>query len=153
MSETKLYLGKNRILEYNIGEECVSYTLEDGRSDTATEAQFHAMAKSEPYDDKMTQVYKWNGAVADIMGILLENRMMLIEKDFVLGRVDETVRQNYATAAARLFGAPHEEFINLKHIDNVLKEQKMEDEQVVVEPTVEEVAVEETPAAEEEVAA
>jgi len=148
-----LFIGKAKVIWYNSSEGDTKYTLDDGSSGTVTDEQFSAMAKTSRYEDKMAQVYKWNQAVSEIVEILLKNKMMLIEKDFVSGRVDSTIVENYGKAAAILFGAPMEEFIKLSDIDRVLKENPMSDEQEIVteEVAAEEVVapVEEAPVAEE----
>lgn len=154
----RLFIGSKAIIWYNIDGDEAEFKLDDGSSDIVTEAQFKAMAKPSRYDDGMKQVYKWNEATSEIMEILLKNRMKLIEKDFVTGRIDATIIQGYQKAAAKLFGAKFEEFINLAQIDTVLKENKMTfnddevvEEVVAPEAPAEEVAEEVAPA--EEVAA
>lgn len=157
-TKERLFVGSKKIIWYNIDGDEVEFRLDDGSSDIVTEAQFKAMAKPSRYDDGMKQVYKWNEATSEIMEILLKNRMKLIEKDFVTGRIDATIIQGYQKAAAKLFGAKFEEFINLAQIDTVLKENKMTfnddevvEEVVAPEAPAEEVAEEVAPA--EEVAA
>lgn len=155
-TKERLFIGSKKIIWYNIDGDSVEFKLDDGSSDTVTEAQFKAIAKPSRYDDGMRQVYKWNQAISEIMEILLKNRMKLIEKDFVTGRIDATIIQGYQKAAAKLFGAKFEEFINLAQIDTVLKENNMtfNEEEVVVEEVAaqeapaEEVVVEEAPAPE-----
>lgn len=154
-TKERLFIGSKKIIWYNIDGDSVELKLDDGSSDTVTEAQFKAMAKPSRYDDGMRQVYKWNQAISEIMEILLKNRMKLIEKDFVTGRIDATIIQGYQKAAAKLFGAKFEEFINLAQIDTVLKENNMtfNEEEVVEEVAApeapaEEVVVEEAPAPE-----
>lgn len=141
-TKERLFVGSKKIIWYNIGDNEVEFRLDDGSSDTVTEAQFKAIARPSRYDDGMKQVYKWNQAVSEIMEILLKNKMKLIEKDFVTGRIDATIIQGYQKAAAKLFGAKFEEFINLAQIDNVLKEHNMtfNEEEVVVEEAVTEPA-------------
>lgn len=154
-TKERLFIGSKAIIWYNIDGDSVEFKLDDGSSDTVTESQFKAMAKPSRYDDGMRQVYKWNQAVSEIMEILLKNRMKLIEKDFVTGRIDATIIQGYQKATAKLFGAKFEEFINLAQIDSVLKENNMtfNEEEVVEEVAApeapaEEVVVEEAPAPE-----
>ena len=158
-TKERLFVGSKKIIWYNIDGDEVEFRLDDGSSDVVTEAQFKAIARPSRYDDGMKQVYKWNKAVSEIMEILLKNKMKLIEKDFVTGRIDATIIQGYQKAAAKLFGSKFEEFINLAQIDSVLKENNMtfNEEEVVVEEVAapeapaEEVVAEEAPA--EEVAA
>jgi hypothetical protein len=154
-TQERLFVGSKKIIWYNIDGDEVEFRLDDGSSDIVTEAQFKAIARPSRYDDGMKQVYKWNEAVSEIMEILLKNRMKLIEKDFVTGRIDATIIQGYQKAAAKLFGAKFEEFINLAQIDSVLKENNMtfNEEEVVEEVAApeapaEEVVVEEAPAPE-----
>ena len=124
----KLFIGKKKVLWYNKTEDGdIKFELDDGSSDTVTEPQFQVIAKTHRYEDGMVQVYKWNDAVSKIIAILLDNKMRLIEKDFVAGRVDATIIENYQKAAAKLFGAQFEEFINLaqtKKTDNYEKKRK-----------------------------
>jgi hypothetical protein len=124
--EDRLFLGSKKIIWYNSNDDGdVDFTLDDGSNDTVTAEQFKAIAKPSRYDDGMVRVYKWNSAISQIMEILLKNKMKLIEKDFVIGRIDSTIIESYQKAAAALFGAKYEEFINLAQIDAVLKEHNM----------------------------
>lgn len=157
-TKERLFVGSKAVIWYNIDGDEVEMKLDDGSSDVVTEAQFKAIARPSRYDDGMRQVYKWNQAISEIMEILLKNKMKLIEKDFVTGRIDATIIDGYQKAAAKLFGAKFEEFINLAQIDSVLKENNMtfNDDEVVEEVAApeapaEEVVAEEAPA--EEVAA
>lgn len=120
MSEVQ-YIGQLKVREYNEVEGKVSYLLEDSSGATVTKQQFDSMVAAAPYDDGLVRVKKWLPAVRDIMEVLLRNDMTIVEKDFVLGRVDETVIQNYGIAAAKLFGADYEHNISLSMIDKVLK--------------------------------
>lgn len=158
----RLFIGTKKVLWYNDLEDSIEFELDDGSKDIVTVDQFKAIAKPSRYDDGMVRIYKWNKAVSEIMEILLRNKMKLIEKDFVTGRVDSTIIEGYQKAAAKLFGARYEDFINLAQIDSVLKENNLMfiDEEVAVEAGsdagVEEVAAEEVVAEEpqaEEVAA
>lgn len=134
-NKDRLFVGSKKVVWYNNSDEGdIDFTLDDGSSDTVTADQFKSIAKPSRYDDGMVRVYKWNDAISQIMEILLRNKMKLIEKDFVTGRIDSTVIESYQKAAATLFGAKFEEFINLAQIDSVLKEHDMlkrEDESAV----------------------
>ncbi len=153
----QLFVGKKKIVWYNVADGDVEFTLDDGSKDMVTEEQFESIALPARYDDGEVRIKKWNPAIRAIMGILLANKMKLIEKDFVTGRIDATVIENYQQAAAYLFGAKFEEFINLSEIDRVLNEKSMNEEtEVVAEEAVaeevvapaEEVVAEEAPAEE-----
>lgn len=136
--QDRLFVGEKKVLCYNTNSEGdIEFELQDGSSDTITADQFWAVAKPSRYDDGMVRVYKWNKAISEIVGILLKNKMKLIEKDFVSSRVDETIIQAYQRAAAKLFGAKFEDFINLAQIDSVLKEHNS---MFIEENAVEEVA-------------
>jgi len=146
------YIGQKKITEYNEMEGKVQFTLDDGSGDIVTKDQFDSIVKDEKYDDGMVRVFKWNKAVSQIMKVLLENDMRLIEKDFVMGRVDTTIVENYRTASAKLFGAKDENLISLSQINKVLigKGNDMIKEKKVETPVVEETpAVVETPVVEE----
>jgi len=120
-SKPKLYIGQKLVTEYNEVESgVIDYVFEDNSRGRATMEQFDSMVKDKPYDDGMARVYKWGPAVREIMAVLLKNNMMMIEKDFVMGRVDETIIQRYAEAAAKLFGSPSENEITLTKIHEVL---------------------------------
>lgn len=147
----KQYIGQKEVAEYNEINGDVHYTLSDGSGDTVTKEQFESMHQPKAYDDGMVRIHKWKPAIMAIMAILLANKMKVIEKQFVLGRVDETIIDAYDRASAILYGTDYEHNINLKHLDDVLKGNHMEDE--IVEPAVEETpVVEEAPAAEESAA-
>lgn len=151
----QLFVGKKKIVWYNVADGDVEFTLDDGSKDMVTEEQFEAIALPSRYDDGEVRIKKWNPAIRAIMGILLANKMKLIEKDFVTGRIDATVIENYQQAAAYLFGAKFEEFINLSEIDRVLKEKSMNEEtEVVAEEVIsDDGSVEEVVAPAEEVVA
>jgi hypothetical protein len=70
------------------------------------------------------------------MAILLKNKMRVIEKQFVLGRVDETIIDSYDRASAKLYGTDYEHNINLAHIHEVLTK----DNPMIIDEEVEEVA-------------
>ena len=141
------YIGEQKVKEYNEIEGKVQYTRGDGSGDMVTREQFDAMLKDEPYDEGMCRVFKWSPAVKEIMAVLLKNDMMLIEKDFVTGRIDATIIENYQKASAKLFGAQNENMIRLSQINRALigKDTTMSEEEVVATPEV----APETPAASE----
>lgn len=152
----KQYIGQKEVSEYNEIEGNVHYTLSDGSGDIVTSEQFASMHKPEPYDDGLIRINKWSPAITEIMAVLLKNNMRVIEKQFVLGRVDETIIDSYDRASAKLYGTDYEHNINLRHIHDVLtKGQEMIDEEVVEvaasesETPAEEVVAEEVVAAEE----
>ncbi len=149
----RLFVGQKKVLWYNEVDGDVEFNLDDGSSDSVTADQFKAIAKASRYEDGMVRVYKWNKAITEIMEILLRNKMKLIEKDFVTGRIDSTIIEGYQKAVSVLFGAKFEEFINLAQIDSVLKDNNtmFNEEEVVVEGSEAEVVAEEVVA--EEVAA
>lgn len=116
----KQYIGQKEVSEYNEIEMNVHYTLSDGSGDTVTKEQFESMHKPEPYDDGLVRIHKWAPAITAIMKILLDNKMKVIEKQFLLGRVDETIIDSYDRASAILYGTDYEHNINLAHIHEVL---------------------------------
>jgi len=119
------YIGQHEVSEYNKVEgRKVKYLLSDQSGNTVTEEQFESMLKDEPYDDALVRVNKWNPAIREIMQVLLKNDMTILEKDFITGRIDETIIQNYGQAAAKLFGADYEHNITLSMIDRALKPQE-----------------------------
>lgn len=122
--EKTQYIGQQKVREYNEVEGKVSYLLESNSGATVTKVQFDSMLSEEPYDDGLVRVKKWNPAIRDIMRILLSNDMTLLEKDFVTGRIDETILQNYQIAAAKAFGADYEHNISLTMIDKILADAK-----------------------------
>lgn len=124
MAEQPQYIGQLKVREYNEVEGKVSYLLEDSSGAIVTREQFDSMVKNAPYDDGMVRVNKWLPAVREIMEILLKNDMTLIEKDFVTGRIDATIIQNYEDAAAHAFGADYEHNISLSMIHKILTERK-----------------------------
>lgn len=125
------YIGQQEVSEYNEVEGKVKYTLSDSSGATVTKEQFESMVRDTPYDDGLVRIYKWNPAVREIMGILLKNDMTILEKDFVSGRVDSTIIENYGAAAAKLFGTDYEHNITLSMIDKALQP----DKKSVVNPT------------------
>jgi len=116
----KQYIGQKEVSEYNEIEMNVHYTLSDGSGDTVTKEQFESMHKPEPYDDGLVRIHKWSPAITEIMAVLLKNNMRVIEKQFVLGRVDETIIDSYDRASAILYGTDYEHNINLAQIHAVL---------------------------------
>lgn len=120
---SKQYIGKQKVSKVEEIEGKIRYTLADGNGSTVTQEQFDSMVKDHEYDDAMVRVQKWLPAIRELMAVLLRNDMTIIEKDFVIGRLDETIVQNYGSASAKLFGAKSgfEGDISLSQIDNVLK--------------------------------
>lgn len=159
----KQYIGQKEVSEYNEIEMNVHYTLSDGSGDTVTKEQFESMHKPEPYDDGLVRIHKWAPAITAIMQILLDNKMKVIEKQFLLGRVDETIIDSYDRASAILYGTDYEHNINLAHIhavltkgDPMITDENVEEavaSEAVEETPVEEAVVEETPVVEEAPAA
>lgn len=118
------YIGSQKIKEYNELDGRIQFTLENGAGDTVTVQQFESLSKEKPYDDGMIRVFKWVPAVREIMEILLKNDMRVADKQFVLGRVDETIISNYDRASAILYGVDFEHNIGLKEIHKAITSQK-----------------------------
>lgn len=120
------YIGTKKIVDQQPeAEGLVTYKLEDGTNATVRADQFESMAKEEAYEDGMVRVYKWNPAVSKVMEILLAYDMTLLEKDFVINRIDATIIENYGKAAAKLFGSDFEHNIKLSQIHKALLGEKV----------------------------
>ena len=121
MSET-LYIGSQQVTEVypHPDGKMVAYVLANNERGELTTEQFAVVAKPTAYDDGRVSVEKWKPTVKKIMEILLEDRMRLMDKDFILQQVDNTIVHNYEKAVAKMFGAEFVEYISLPMLDAVL---------------------------------
>jgi len=120
--DKKLYIGQNEVVASNTDTPgLVSYTLDNNEYGEVTTEQFESMALPEGYDPGTVRIKQWKPTVKKILEILRDSRMSLLDKDFVLTRVDESISQNYEAATAKLFGTKHVLQITLPQIDEVLK--------------------------------
>lgn len=134
-----MFIGLQKIkTEIDLGDGKIKYILENDSGDTVTKEQFESMSSETAYEDGFVRVRKWNPALEKIMPILLENDLKLIEKDFVTGRIDETIVDSYRKAAAQVFGSDFEHNITLSQIHKVLTgKDKIMAEEVTPEVVVE----------------
>jgi len=115
------YIGKNKVVETKEVEDKILYVLENGEGNTATKEQFESMACPEQYEDGEVQIKKWNPAVGQILAILLKNDMKMIEKEFVITRIDSSITENCNKATAKLYGVENPYFVTMSMVDTILR--------------------------------
>lgn len=122
-----LYIGKTALTTVVRNEEAnlVAVALADGRKEEYSLRQFDSVAKGEAYDDGLINVYKWAPAITLFLRELLADGMQMIDKDFILNRVDESLIVNYNRAIGKIFNVNDPFHVNAKMIDVVLKSEKV----------------------------
>ncbi len=121
--DKKLYIGNNAVVAQNTDTPgLISYTLDNNEFGEVTVEQFESMAQDAPYDPGQVRIKQWKPAVKKMLEILLESRMTLLDKDFVLTRLDESISKSYEEAVAKLFNKKHVLQITLPDLDKVLKQ-------------------------------
>jgi hypothetical protein len=125
--DKKLYIGQNEVVVSEEENGLVKYTLDNNEFGEVPAEQFGSMALPEAYDPTTVRIKQWKPAVRKILEILRDSRMSLLDKDFVLTRVDESISKNYEDAVAKLFGKKYPLQITLPQINDVLLNQPEEE--------------------------
>ena len=124
-----VYIGKKRVQQQSRVEQLnmVSVKYDDNTTEDYSLRQFDAVKSDEPYDEGQVQIRKWKPLVKDILTGMLADSMNLGDKDFILGRVEESLVHNYEAAICKIMGdVEHVNFINLKDVDYILKDNETE---------------------------
>lgn len=121
--EKKQYIGMRALAYVNKNEDInrVAVKYEDNQTDEYSVRQFEAMVSDTPYEEGLVQVRKWKPFVKIVLEEMLNDGMKIGEKDYVLGRVDMSIINNYNVLLANLFGANHVENIDIRVIDEAMK--------------------------------
>jgi hypothetical protein len=121
--DKKLYIGQNEVVVSEQENDLIKYTLDNNEFGEVPADQFESMALPEAYDPTTVRIKQWKPAVKKILQVLKDSHMTLLDKDFVLTRVDESISKNYEDAVAKLFGKKYPLQITLPQINDVLLNQ------------------------------
>lgn len=86
-----------------------------------TAEQYEAVKSATPYEDGRISIKKWNMFIAKTILLLMENNMQMGDMSYVLGRLRESLQNNFEIGVAKKFGVKDQDFITLQQIDEVLK--------------------------------
>jgi hypothetical protein len=123
-SETKeLFVGSKKVANFHVstGTNLVGVLYENGQSEDFTAEQWEGVRSETAYDDGLVAINKYEGLIKRIIREMLESRVDIKSKDWILDRVDQTIVGNYQKAVAKCFGVPKREDITLYQIDATLK--------------------------------
>lgn len=100
----------------------VTYKLGEGAKEVVvTTEQYDSMVSQTAYPDGQISIRKWKPTIKKVLEILLSSGMEMVDKDFIIQQVDNSLIENYNRAVAKLFGVDHPYHIKVAHIDEVLK--------------------------------
>lgn len=119
--DIQLYIGQKAVTESNEQDGKVQYTLADGLQDTVFKDQFDAMVQEAAYDEAMVRVYKWKPVVKEILDTLVKYDPKLMERQFILDRVDLSLIELYGKAIAKKFDVDQEFNVKLSDIQKALE--------------------------------
>lgn len=86
-----------------------------------TEGQYDALKSETPYEDSQVSMRKWKPTIAQVLQLFLDDNMQMVDKNFVLERVEESMNYNYRQAVCKLLGVTGQEQVSLRQIDDILK--------------------------------
>lgn len=120
--DPKLYVGSNEVAEVN-SEEPNRFVakLSDGTTMTFTTDQWEAVKSEVPYEDGAISLRKWKKTIAQVVELFMEADMQMVDRPFVMERIDETIIQNARAAISKKLGIDNQEHLSLRQIDAILK--------------------------------
>lgn len=131
MSEDKkYYIGQNEIIKADIPREgWITYTIMfpnmkgelEELVETVSIEQFDAMKSETPYEDGQVPVRQWNGLISELLKTLLKYDIRMGDKDFIVQRLDASIKENFKKATAKLYKRKHNDFVRFSQIDEILK--------------------------------
>jgi protoporphyrinogen oxidase len=119
-----LYIGKEKVKDYIVHENTnlVGVLFENGKNEDYTNEQWANIKSEEPYEDGLIMIKKHEKMMQRMIKEMVDSRVTLGERGWILERVDESIHKNYSDAVSKAFGVPFPEKILLAQIDMVLKE-------------------------------
>lgn len=119
-----LYIGKEKVKEYVVSEgtNLVGVLLENGKNEDYTNEQWANLKSEEPYEDGLISVRKHEKVMQRMIKEMVDSRVTLGERGWILERIDQSIHENYSKAVSKVFGVPFQEKIMLAQIDQTLKE-------------------------------
>ncbi len=122
--DKELYIGKEKVKDYIVheGTNLVGVLFENGKSEDYTNEQWANIKSEEPYEDGLVSIKKHEKMMQRMIKEMVDSRVTLGERGWILERVDESIHKNYSDAVSKAFSVPFPEKIMLAQIDMVLKE-------------------------------
>lgn len=114
-----IYVGSNKVAPVTLDNGLISVQLDDIEV-RATAEQFEAMKSATPYEDGLVGIRKWRPTIAKILTILTQDNLTMMDKDFVIQRVDMSILENYRSATAKLFGVDLQEKVSMQQIIDIV---------------------------------
>jgi hypothetical protein len=120
--EPKLYVGSSEVSGITYPDEGhVTAKLVDGTTMTFNLDQWDAVKSETPYEDGSISMRKWKKTIAQVVELFLEADMQMVDRPFVMERIDETIIQNARAAISKKLGIDNQEHLSLRQIDDILK--------------------------------
>lgn len=120
--EPKLYVGSNEVTEVAKEEDDrVVAKLSDGTTMTFTADQWESVKSEVPYEDGTISLRKWKKTIAQVVELFMAGDMQMVDRAFVMERIDETIIQNARAAISKKLGIDNQEHLSLRQIDAILK--------------------------------
>ncbi len=106
MKTKELYVGKNKVEDVNIVESVnlVSVLYENGKSEDFTAEQYDALISEAPYEDGEISMRKYTPLIKRIIEELVNARCDINSYNWVIDKVDSTIRENAKQAQAKKWG-------------------------------------------------
>ena len=130
-SDIMFYIGKSQVEQYVVNEDVnlVAVKFTDGSTAEYTVRQWDALKSETPYKDEDVQNRKWSPLVKRFLEEMLADNMRLMDKDFILNLVDNSIIQNYNHIVAQIFGVKDPLQIDLYKLDQVYHQMNPKNEE------------------------
>ncbi len=125
MSNKETYfVGSNKVKDYIVHEntDLVGVLFENGKSEDYTNEQWASIKSNEAYEDGMVSVRKHEKMMQRMIKEMVDSRVTLGEKSWILERIDESIHKNYIDSVAKAYSVPFVEKIMLAQINQTLKQ-------------------------------
>ena len=124
--EEVIYVGSKKVANFKVADktDLVGVLYEDNSSENYTTRQWESVKSDEKYDDGLVDTRKFTPLLKDILVLMLKENIRLIDKDFIINKLDASILENYSTMICKMFEVPEMSFISLGQIDANLKKLK-----------------------------
>jgi hypothetical protein len=122
----KYYVGNREVDKINVSGkyDLVGILYKDGYNEDFTKAQWEDVRSEKAYPDGEVMIKKHEKLMKRIIKDMKECRVTLLEQEWILPRVSESIGANYRECLRKMFGVKEPENIMLAHIDVILKDEK-----------------------------